>query len=253
MSPSGLDEAIRRRRLLYLTGIGAFLALEAVLVIVAFAMRAHEQVLDRGAVRTEAVVKDSRHYRLRPEGAAVRYQVDGREIETILTVDDSVDFGKGERVVVEYDPRNPSHARPVEGWEPTYEYLLFLGAFAAVALPVVTGRQAWRDLQAARATQAQPETSTMHARVYRSWSWVLPFPDVHFLVGLWSHHDPSASSPPVSLEVAEDDAYLIPSGVVTAHGRVQPGCRVILEAGGKFFWPRRKVRRGLPDTARALG
>ena len=57
-------------------------------------MRRHEQALDRGAVRTEAVVKDSRYYKLRPEGAAVRYEVNGEEIETILTVRDSSDFVK---------------------------------------------------------------------------------------------------------------------------------------------------------------
>ena len=118
MSAPGLDEAIRRRWRLYILGIAAFLALEAVLVVSSLLMRRHEQVLDRGAVRTEAVVKDSRDYRLRPEGAAVRYEVNGQENEVILTVDEAADFVEGERVTVEYDPKNPSHARPTGGVEP---------------------------------------------------------------------------------------------------------------------------------------
>jgi len=248
-----LDEAIRRRRNLYLLGAGAFLALEALLVVSSMFMRRHEQVLDRVAVRTEAVVKDSRRYRLRPEGAAVRYEVDRRVIETILTVNDADDFVEGERVTVEYDPRNPRHARPLEGWEPTYETLVFFAVLAAVALPVVAGPQAWRDLRAARAAR-EGQTSTMHGLVYTRWRlrWGLPYVwlGTEFLVALWPVGASVSRPPEMAVAIHDDDEF--PQGAVTVHGRAEPGGRVILEAGGKIFWPRRKVRRELPDTAQPL-
>jgi len=254
MSAPGLDEAIRRR------GVSTSWAsppswLEAVLVVSSLLMRRHEQVLDRGAVRTEAVVKDSRDYRLRPEGAAVRYEVNSQMIETILTVDEAADFVEGERVTVEFDPKNPHHARPLKGWNPTYEYLLVVALLVAVALAAIFGQEAWRDLQTARAVREQDLISTMHCLVYSRWRWRWkpPFPDVEFLVALWPTAAPISDPPAMAVGVSEWDSRDIPRGPVTVHGKAEPGRRVMLEAGGEFFWPRWKVLRELPDTARAIG
>ena len=176
-------------------------------------------------------------------------------IETILTVEDSRDFDKGERVTVEYDPRNPSHARPLHGWEPTYETLVFFAVLAAVVLPVVTGPQAWRDLRAARAARARAQPSTMQGLVYSRWRlrWGLPYfwLGTEFLEALWPVGASVSRPPEIVVVVPEDDEF--PQGAVTVHGRAEPGGRVILEAGGKFFWPKQKVRRSLSDTAQPLG
>jgi len=66
------------------------------------------------------------------------------------------------------------------------EYLLFLAVFAAAALPVVAGVEAWRDVHAARAARGQGQTSTMHGLVYRRWRWrwiwIRPHLDVEYLM-----------------------------------------------------------------------
>jgi hypothetical protein len=100
----------------------------------------------------------------------------------------------------------------------------------------------------------------MHGLVYSRWRWgwmppfLLPFPGVEFLVGLWPAGAPISDPPAIAVVVSEEDADdIAPGAAVAVHGRSEPGGRVILEAGGKFFWSRRKVRRALPDTARALG
>jgi hypothetical protein len=174
-------------------------------------------------------------------------------IETILTVNDADDFVEGERVTVEYDPKNPSHARPTGGVGADLRDLGLLRRIGRRVAPR-RGRAAGVARPSGR-TRRQGGTDVNHARsgvhevavaVGTAYVWL----GTEFLVALWPVGAPVSRPPEMAVAIHDDDEF--PQGAVTVHGRAEPGGRVILEAGGKFFWPRRKVRRELPDTAQPL-
>ena len=69
-----------------------------------------ESVLDRRGVQTEAVVVETNYVRRLPDEVVVHYRVDGLLRQATLTVSSAGDFEVGQRITVEYDPGDPTHA-----------------------------------------------------------------------------------------------------------------------------------------------
>ncbi|MBA2437601.1 MAG: hypothetical protein H0V52_04520 [Acidimicrobiia bacterium] len=115
-------------------------------------MRSAEQVLDRRGVETEAVVVETNRVRRLPDEAVVQYRVEGLLRQATLTVSSAGDFEIGQRIAIVYDPDDPVHARPLEGWSPTYRtlwrYAAIAGPFALI-LSLTVPRRLRADTAAA--------------------------------------------------------------------------------------------------------
>ena len=134
---TGVDTHGLRRRWMGIVGVLVVSALGAgILAALTERMKRHEAVLNRRGRQTQALVTATNdRYRSLPDTATVRYEHDGRQYEADLTVGRTSEFPVGSQVGVVYDPDNPGHAKPVEGWSPTYETVT-ISAFMILGLGV---------------------------------------------------------------------------------------------------------------------
>lgn len=208
-----------------------------------------EQVLDRRGVQTEAVVVETHYERRLPDEAVVHYRVDGLLRQATLTVGSADDFEVGQRITVEYDPDDSTHARPLEGWSPTYRTLWW---FAAIALLGTIGGAVWTKDQErgdARVAGTGP-VHQMHCAPFRRRRWLTPQSSTH-LVGLWPEGHDRTTPAPLSVEVKHDLGPARP-GPVTVIGRAQPGDHVVLRIDGETVWTRGVVKAGLDPKAKPV-
>jgi hypothetical protein len=239
---------IRRRWLRMELAFIACVVLASVLALVGLHMRSHEQVLDQRGVDTDAVVVDTSSKTKGPDEAMVEYDVEGQRVRAALTVDDDDRYAVGSTVRIRYDPANPRHARPLEGWDPTYGFV-FLQAVVLVALAPFVALYGWwvarRNAEVARSG----ETRRMHAEAYRRTSAVPPY--VQHLVALWPEGVDSRQPPELSVEVPEGIRKVRP-GPVTVVGRPEPGAHIVLRVEERTIWTHGKVKRGLHPKAKRL-
>lgn len=180
-----------------------------------------------------------------PDEAVVEYEVEGSRYEATLMVSAAGDFEVGETIVVEYDPDGPSHARPLEGWSPTYQVLWM---YAAIALPiaavdaVLTRRKLGTEADLAALAEVHP----MHGVAYRRGRWYRRTPSV----ALWPEGSDRPAAPPLSVEVEE---AMEVAGPVSVVGGRRPGERVVLRAGGDTIWTTSRLRSGMDPRARPRG
>lgn len=239
---------IRRHWLRMELGLAAFVVIAAVLALIGLRMRAHEQVLTQRGVVTEAVVVSAVSRSKGPDEATVEYPVEGRKFRTELMVEDDDRFPVGSTVLIRYDPANPGHARPEEGWDPTYRQLFLQAVVLAVLAPflaVYGWIVARRDASEARNGDAR----RMEARVYRRTS-AFP-PHVQHLVALWPEGADVGEVPSLSVEVPEG-VRQVREGPVTVVGRAEPGGHVVLRSEGRTIWTHGKVKRGLHPKAKPV-
>ncbi len=239
---------IRRHWLRMELGLAAFVVIAAVLALIGLRMRAHEQVLTQRGVVTEAVVVSAVSKSKGPDEATVEYRVEGRKYRAELMVEDDDRFPVGSTVPIRYDPANPGHARPEQGWDPTYRQLFLQAVVLAVLAPflaVYGWIVARRDAREARSGDAR----RMEARVYRRTS-AFP-PHVQHLVALWPEGADAREAPSLSVEVPEGVRH-VRQGPVTVVGRAEPGGHVVLRSEGRTIWTHGKVKRGLHPKAEPL-
>lgn len=139
---------------------------------------------------------------------------------------------------------------PLEGWEPGYEELFAYAVIIAVVCSVASAALWWRDRRSVRVARQPGQVTTMRARVYSRWRWILLRPHNQSLVGLWPEGLDPSGEPPISFVISPRDVERVQAGAVTVYGRAEPGQRVILEAGGRFVWPESNLREGLPKQAK---
>ncbi len=240
--PTVPASAIRSRRRSLWGRVGIVAALGVALVGAGFPMRAHEQVLDRRGVETEATVVETDYERRLPDTAVVQYHVDGSKHEARLTVSSAGDFEVGQTITIEYDPEEPGHARPLEGWSPTYQSMWW---YAAVMVPVavvgaiVTRTRLGREVKAATSREVHP----MYGAPYRRRRW----PRSTHLVALWPEGSDRQAPPPLSVEV---EAGIGVPGPVAVAGGARPGDAVVLQADGDTIWTTSKLKKGIDAKAR---
>lgn len=217
-------------------------------------MWVHERVLDQRAVATEAeVINAFGTFRSLPDTAVVRYSVAGATIEARLTVSSSHRYGSGDRLIIEYDPQHPRHARPLEGWEPTYKVVLFLSAGLLILVPagvVTSRRQIRRSAAAVNSGRDQPAHAVLYTR-FRWWSW--PSGATDHLAGLWPEGAPRHGPPPYSVVLASRlDHRRVHDGPVRVLGGLDPGSHVVLQFGSRLVETTGVIRRGLPRRAKPV-
>jgi hypothetical protein len=155
------------------------------------------------------------------------------------------DFEVGQTIAIEYDPDNPGHARPLDGWSPTYRTLWLYAAVglpAAIALAVATRAGLGRDVDVATSRNVHP----MHGAAYRSGGWL----HRKHLVGLWPEGSDRQAPPPLSVEVEE--SLGMPRSV-TVVGGSRPGDHAVLQAGGDTIWTRGRLKAGIDPKAKPRG
>lgn len=213
-------------------------------------MRSAEQVLDRRGVETEAVVVETNRVRRLPDEAVVQYRVEGLLRQATLTVSSAGDFEIGQRIAIVYDPDDPVHARPLEGWSPTYRTLW---RYAAIAGPfaLILSLTVPRRLRADTAAAGSGAVHHMYGASYRRSLWLVLHLRATHIVGLWPEGADRDAPAPLSVEV---DRGLGPSrpGLVVVVGRAEPGHHVVLSIEGETVWTKSTVRAGIDPQAKPL-
>ncbi len=191
------------------------------------------------------MVVETDYRRRLPDEAVVEYEVEGSRYEATLMVSAAGDFEVGETIVVEYDPDGPSHARPLEGWSPTYQVLWM---YAAIALPiaavdaVLTRRKLGTEADLAALAEVHPCTAWPTGA--DAGTGAPPS------VALWPEGSDRPAAPPLSVEVEE---AMEVAGPVSVVGGRRPGERVVLRAGGDTIWTTSRLRSGMDPRARPRG
>ena len=238
----------RRRQVLW----GQVIACTTVAIILTGAgsfMRAGEQVLDRRGVETEAVVVETNRVRRLPDEAVVHYRVEGLLRQATLTVRSAYDFEVGQRIAIVYDPDDPTHARPLEGWSPTYRTLWRYAVIALLAAIVGAFWTKDRVRSDAQVATTGP-VHHMHGAPYRRRRWLTPTGTTH-LVGLWPEGHDRAAPAPLSVEVKPNQGPAR-RGPVTVVGRAEPGSHVVLRIDGETVWSSGVVKSGIDPKAKPL-
>lgn len=223
-----------------------------ILAALAVRMKRHESVLDsRGRPTTAVVVATDDRYRSLPDTATVRYEHDGRPYEARITVGTTGDFPVGSRREIVYDPENPGHAKPVEGWDSTYSTVT-IAALMVLAFGVVPSarRAIFTGLArgvAGAGTVMQVETFGVERwwqRWARSWAGVWPLDADPTAV------DASLYVPIESLATKENIGFEQPSTVL---GVPEPGQLLVIVHGDQVVWPRGRARRRPPRRSTVAG
>lgn len=225
------------------------LVLLVILAISGWWMRRHEQVLDRRGVQTEALMVEARDRYRRPDVAIVRSTVDGATYDTALIVDFAEDFRDRRLVTIEYDPKNLGHARPLEGWSPTYQSMLWMALIGLPLIAAATVHTWWKS---------RVETNLAGGRVvhhfrgaaYRRTRWN-PYFDRQDLVALWPEHTDQGVGPALSVRVESGFNHVRP-GRVTVVGSPTPGSRVVLRVDGRTVWTTGKLKAGIHHRAKPV-
>ena len=142
------DPRKRRKQAVEVLAAVAVLALVLLATVLLSAQR--EQPLRAGGLPTaEAEVVRYDYVRRGTDEAEVRYEAAGAVLEAEIPTSER--FRRGDRVLVAYDPAEPSHVRLVQGWEPWYASTAaamhggLLAVLAAVA--VVSGLTAHQQVR----------------------------------------------------------------------------------------------------------
>lgn len=212
-------------------------------------MKRHEAVLNRRGRQTLAVVTATNdHFRWLPDTATVRYEHDGRRYDADVTVGRTTDFRVGSQVGVVYDPDDPSHAKPVEGWSPSYE-MAMLSAFAVLGLGVVNSapRTVRTVLLLRTATSGAGPATTMWVESFmlsrwwqrwpRQWAalWPLDADPLRVDAQLYAPIEDLTNRTAISVEQ--------PSTVL---GTVEPRRLHVVIHDDRVVWPRGRARSDPP-------
>lgn len=223
-----------------------------ILAALAVRMKRHEGVLDSRGRRTVAVVvaTDDR-YRSLPDTATVRYEHDGQPFEARVTVGATDDFPVGSQREIVYDPENPGHAKPVDGWDSTYSTVT-IAALMVLAFGVVPSARRALCTGLARGvagagTVMQVETFGVERwwqRWARSWAGVWPLDADPTTV------DAALYVPIEWLAAKENIGFEHPSTVL---GSPEPGRLLVIVHGDQVVWPRGRARRRPPRWSTVAG
>jgi len=214
-------------------------------------MKRHEQVLDRRGRRAMAVVVDTANRNSSvPDTATLRYFHEGREYEADVTVEDTGDFPVGSQVEVVYDPEHPTHAKPVEGWSPSFQSVLIV---AGMVMVVGVAHAARRSVLTAVARRVTGKTA-MQVETFQLRRWWQRWP--HQWAALWPV-DADPTSVDATLYVPVDD-LVRKHGIgfeepTTVLGDPAPGRFVLLVHADRVIWPRGRARRGPPGGSTVGG
>lgn len=240
-------EEVQRRLRRPLRRAGLLLGIAAVLAAWSWFEWRQDEVLRVGGVRADAELVDIDYRRRRPDALEVRYQVAGTTYQ--VEVPGDVDGREpGDRIEIAYDPDDPGHARPVEGWAPAYEFLLLVAAVLALATPALW----FYDRHQVRQTVAALESGdgeTMWAVPHRRWTWARR--GYQHLAALSSSE--ADGDPAFVVELEPRAARHLERGPAQVHGDLRPGGRVVLRQGERTIWPVGKVRDELPSRAKPVG
>lgn len=109
------DPRLRRKRAVEVLGAVAVLAL-VLLATVLLSQQREQPLRADGLPTAEAEVVRYDYVRRGTDEAEVRYEAGGAVLEAEIPTSER--FRRGDRVLVAYDPADPSHVRLVQGWEP---------------------------------------------------------------------------------------------------------------------------------------
>lgn len=227
-------------------------AVAVALGIWSLAMQAHERVLDEQGVETTAEIialRDS--LRGVPDVAVVQFSVATTVYRAELTVDCGSCLDDGQQIDIEYDPDHPDHARPLQGWDPSYKRVLLASAMSVLLAPSGILQTLWRERRDRRALASgrlQPALAAQYRRGRYLWHY-----GIENIVGLWPPGADGFSPPPHSVRLRSTvDRIVVPSGPVDVLGGIDVGNRVVLRVGGSTVWTNGKVRSGLPRRAKPI-
>jgi hypothetical protein len=222
-----------------------------ILAALAGLMKRHEDVLDRRGRRTTALVVSSDYRRRLPDTATVRYQHDGREYETRLTVSDSDDFGAGSQREIIYDPEHPRHAKPVQGWETSYSDVNIV---ALIVLGLGVANSARRAVPTALVRSARAQGTAMRVETFQMTRWWQRYS--RQWAALWppgadpTSVDASLYVPIEGLTGKDPIGFEQPS---TVYGEPVPGSLLVIVHGDRALWPRGRAQRDPPRRAEVAG
>lgn len=232
-------------------GIGAVLVVSVLtaglLAIVSFRMKAHEAVLDQRGRETTAVVTASSDRPKQQDRAEVRYEVEGRTHQARLPVGNSEDFPVGAEIQVIYDPDNPGHAKPTEGWSPAFEEVLICAAIVLGFGLVHSARRIARTVVLLRTARRPSQTTTMIVESFSVTRWWQRWP--RQWAALW----------PLGADPVVDDVQLyVPieelghRNAIHVHqetivlGTLEPQRLLVIIQGESVVWPRGRATRTEP-------
>jgi hypothetical protein len=234
-------------------GIGAVLVFSVfgagILGTLAIRMKEHEAVLDLRGRETSAVVVESneRVVRQRPDNVDVRFEVGGRQYTPRLPVVDSADFPVGSEVQVVYDPENPHHAKPTEGWSPSYEDVSLMAWIGLGLGTLHSARRILRTLLLLGTVRQPRYTTTMRAESFAITRWWQRFP--RHWAALW----PIDANPLVDdvelyvpIEEIGGRASLGVHASSLVLGMAQPQQLLVIIQGETVVWPRGRATRDEP-------
>lgn len=219
----------------------------ALLGLIGQVMRSHERVLDERGVSgfAEVVEADDRGRRI--DEVVVDYRAGGVSYRTHLPVISAGDFQVGSTIAIRYDPSQPDHARPLEGWLPSYR-LLLTGAAATGVGAAVSALRAPRMLRTDREAATSGMETTMWGAPYRRVRWRTIEIAVTQFVGLWPQGGDRGRGAPLSVKLSPG-FELRRRGPVTVVGRPEPGSHVVLLVDGQAVWTTGAIVEGLDPEA----
>lgn len=229
--------------------IAAVLAVVVAVVLagIALRMQSHEQVLlDGGVLGAARVIAVD--YRRGGDKVEVEHVVDGTRWRTNLMVVNGRDFEVGSTIDVRYDPDHPDHARPVEGWAPTYRSVWVLAALVAAFATVIgllTPRWMRADVEAA----TSQVVTAMWGKPYRrrrGGRWIELW--TTHLIGLWPDGADRARPRPLSVAV-ESELLRVRRGRLQVVGRPEAGSHVVLRVGEQTIWTAGPLKEGIDPKA----
>lgn len=238
------------------TGIGAVLVITVftagVVAALAVRMKEHEAVLDVRGRQTAATVLSSADgvTRRLPDTADVRYEVEGRAHEARLPVADSRDFPVGSRIQVVYDPDNPRHAKPTEGWSPSFSKVSMVAGVILGFGVFDSGRRTLRTLLLLRTARRPRQTTMMRAESFSVRHWWQRWP--RQWVALWPlDADPLIDDVQLFVPIEELDTrsglQIHASSLVL--GTPEPKRLLVIIQGDNVVWPRGWAQRDEPGGA----